>query len=165
MHPLAPEAVKHEIGRLLASCPELADDDDLRLDMLEGETNLHECLSMLVRRLGERDAQVAALKAYEAELSQRRARIDRQAKAIRATMQGLMDAADAAKVTLPEATVSITAARKRVVVDEADDLPQGFVLLVRKPVTAEISKALSAGEDVPGARLELGEPGLTVRRS
>ncbi len=78
-------------------------------------------------------------------------------------MLQLMEAAQQDKVTLAEATLSITKPRTSVQVLDIDALPQGFFRNERKPLTTEIKAALEGGDKVPGAELVLGSSGLMVR--
>ena len=70
---------------------------------------------------------------------------------------------DQQKVTLPEATISISKGRETVEVTDIDALPQGFYSLERKADKISILGALKAGEHVPGADLRVGGESLTVR--
>lgn len=148
---------------LLASYPELEDDEELRSDMLEAETELHSIVARLLR--GKLDARVmaAAIKERKAEIAERQARYERQEDGYTALLKSLLIAADVDKVTLPDATVSIT--KPRIIVEITDEaaIPQGFVEIKRVPKKSEIKKALEAGEEIPGASLGLSDDGIMVR--
>lgn len=154
---------KTEIINVIAAYPELQDDEQLLLDTLEGETNLFEIVSALVRLKGETDVQCTGLTKWVDELSERKARFLRKSDAFKKLIQTLMDAAGVDKMTLDEATVFKTKGSMKVVVKDVQSLPQGFYRIERKAETAEIKKTLESGEDVPGAYLELGAPSLTIR--
>lgn len=156
-------AFKAQWADLLAAYPELADDEDLRADVLEGETDAHRLVSMMVRRRREAQALASAGKEIRSDQSERIARFERQADGYAALIKTVMQAADLQKLVLPEATVSITKPRTKVEIREVNDLPQGFYAVERRPKPAEIKAALEAGEQVPGAELVLGDEGLMVR--
>lgn len=157
------QAVKTHINALLGRFPELADDDEFRADVIEGETDLYRLLSKILDEKREADVMVEAIKAREDALKSRRQRYENRAEAYRTLIHDLMESAELAKVTLPEATLSITKARQTVAVDNVDELPQGYYSIEKKPLKSDIKKTLDAGEDVPGARLVTGETGLTIR--
>ena len=151
------------IDRMLEAYPELADDETLRADMLEGSTDLPGVMSRLVRMRQERLAHAEGIGIYIADLSERKARITRGADGLKRLMLDLMTSAQLPKLVLPEATVSVTKPRESVTVTDADALPQGYFALVRQPDKKAIGEALKAGADVPGAALETGDPSLAVR--
>lgn len=153
----------NEIQHMLVAYPELADDEDLRLGMLEGETDLTRIMSRLVRVRNEKLADAEGLAAYIGDLSERKARQVRGADGIKSLMLSLMSVADIPKLALPEATVSVTKPRTSVEVVDVDALPQGTFATVRQPDKTAIKAMLEAGDDVPGAALKTSEPGLTIR--
>jgi len=150
-------------AQLLASYPELEDDADLRADMLEAETELHTLVTRLLRRKLDARVMASAIKERKQEIADRQARFERQEDGYTALLKSLLIAADVDKVTLPDATVSIT--KPRVVVEITDEaaIPQGFVEIKRIPKKTEIKKALEAGEEIPGAVLGLSDDGIMVR--
>jgi hypothetical protein len=66
-------------------------------------------------------------------------------------------------VVLPSATISIDKGRPRLVIDNEDELPQGFVKIERTPKRADIAAALATGDSIPGARLEAANDHLSIR--
>lgn len=151
------------IDRMLAVYPELAEDDELRADTLEGETDLNRLMSRLVRIRQERLALAEGVGGYMDALAERKARFTRGAEGIKGLMLALMNAAKLPKLVLPEATVSVTKPRESVNVTDPNELPQGFFALIRQPDKKSIGEALKKGEEVPGAALDTGEPSLTIR--
>lgn len=154
---------KTAIANIVAAYPELADDEQLLLDTLEGETNLLDIASSLVRLKGETDVQSVGLKQWIGELSERKARVERKSDGLKKLIQSLMDAAGVEKLPLTEATVFKTKGRFKVDVKDVKVLPQGFYTLERKADTAAIKTALENSEDVPGASLIQGPDSLTIR--
>lgn len=157
------EIVRKQIEALKAIYPEIQEDADLLADTLEGETDLDRVLSKLVDFVRDAEAMASAVKARKDEIAERQKRYERQSETGRKIIQQLMESAQTSKVTLPEATLSITAPREKVEVLDADALPQGFFKTERKPLSKEILAALKAGEAVPGAELRTSEQGLMVR--
>lgn len=157
------QIVRNKIEALKAIYPEITEDADLLAGTLEGETDLDRVLAKLVDFVRDAESMVTALKARKDEIAERQKRFERQGDSGRKIIQQLMESARQTKVVLPEATLSVTAAREKVEVNNVDDLPQGFFKTERKPLTKEIKEALMAGQDVPGASLQIGECGLMIR--
>lgn len=156
-------AFKAHVHDLLAAYPELAEDEDLRADMFEGETDLNQLVERLVRMKLDADTMASAIKARKQDIADRQSRYERKSDGAKSLLKSLLLAADLPKVALPDATVSITKPRVTVDITDENALPQGFVEIRRVPKKTEIKAALEAGEKVPGATLGLSEEGLMVR--
>lgn len=157
------QAVRTQILALIATYPELEEDATLLADSLEGETDLHRVLEKLLGERREAETMASAIKEREGDMQERRKRFERKSAGVKKIMLQLMEAAQQEKITLPEATLSITKPRVSVDVTDIDALPQGFFRTERKPLTAEIKTALESGNSIPGAQLVMGDVGLTVR--
>lgn len=155
--------LEREIASLLEAYPELADDEELRADVLEGETDLEHIASRIVRRRNLARANVTGIKDVIGDLKDRQDRFQRQEDAMKAILKRVLSLAGTDKLTLPEATISITKPRESVEVLDANALPQGFFATIRQPDKKAIGEALKAGETVPGAALTFGEAGVTIR--
>ena len=105
--------VRQQISNLLLELPELADDDVLRSDMLEAETDAHEFLRMLERRRQEAEHLTEAIAANITALSERKARMWRREEAMRKLMLKVMEAADLRKVELPKRRSAFAMAARR----------------------------------------------------
>lgn len=155
--------VRNQIEALKALYPEITEDADLLADTLEGETNLDRVLTKLVDFVRDAETMAGSVKARKDEIAERQKRFERQAESGRKIIQQLMESAHQTKVVLPEATLSITAAREKAEIIDAEALPQGFFKTERKPLSKEILSALKAGDKVPGAELVIGDCGLMIR--
>jgi hypothetical protein len=151
------------IEAMLKAYPELMEDEDLRADSLEAETDFKALMSRLVRIRGERLALAEGTNGYIKELTERRDRLARGADGLKGLMLKLMATAQLPKLELPEATISISAGRASVSITDIDALPQGTFTTERKPDKAAIKRMIDAGEDIPGAALVAGENLLTIR--
>lgn len=155
--------VKAEIAKLIEAYPELADDESLRADTLEGQTN---ALRIIERALAERqdaDMLAGAVKAREEELYARRGRFERKSDAMKALIKSIMRAANLDKLTLTEASLSLTKGRQTVGIEDLDQLPQGYFKTTRQADKAAIKSAFDRGEEIPGAFIVTGDTGLTIR--
>jgi hypothetical protein len=148
------------IDAILIQYPELAQDELLRADMLEAETDLHGVLAKLVDLSNDAAAMALAIKMRSGDLSERKARYERQEEGLRSLIQTIMERADLPKVTLPEATLSVSYRKPLpLVVDEAA-LPDEFCKIKRLPDMAKIKEA---GTLPPGCTMSNGKNILTVR--
>lgn len=155
--------LRAEIAAILARYPELEDDDEWRLAVLENETDLHRIIERALDEKLDADEMTEAIKARVASLSERGRRFARKSDAMRDLIKSVMRAAALPKVMLPEATLSVTAGRTSVNVSNVEELPQGYFSTVRKADTQAIKAALERGETIPGAELVTGDAGLTIR--
>lgn len=155
--------VRAEIGRLIADYPEMADDETLRADVIEGETRAHRIIELAMEQRAEALTFAEAIKLREGDMQQRRSRFERKAEAMKSLIGGIMRAAGLEKLQLPEVTLFFTKPRQKVEIHSVEELPQGFYSLTRKPETAAIKSALEKGEEIPGAALVTGDAGLTIR--
>ena len=155
--------VRNQIEALKAIYPEMTEDADLLAGMIEGETDLERVLDKVLSFTLDARANAAATKDRKDEMGERQKRFERQEQTGRAILLQLMDVSGQSKIVLPEATLSITAARTSVNITDVNDLPQGFYATERKPLSSEIKIALEKGERIPGAELVMGECGLMVR--
>lgn len=155
--------LEREFADLAAAYPELAEDEELRADTIEGETDAYRVLGKIVAIERDANSMVLAIGERAKELAARKDRYTRRKDAMRALLLRLLKAADLNKVSLPEATVSVGKGRAGVEIVDESLLPDNVVKLKREPDKTAIKAALDAGEDVPGAVLREGQPSVTVR--
>ena len=157
------EIIRVEIQHLLWAHPELSEDEVLRADMIDGQTDFKTFLTTLVRKLADANALADGTKERLTELRERKARFERRIDWLRTLLTKTLEAADAKKVELPEATVSMRAGTQALVGDpDPDTLPDEYVRIKREPDRAKIKAALLAGVDVPGCALSNAAPSLSV---
>ena len=138
-------------------------DDDAFLDTLDGETDAADILDRVVAKMQDAEALADAIRGQIAELTARRQRIDARAEAMRATLLTIIDAMGMTKVERPRATISRRAGLLSVRITDETAIPTQLCKVVQSPDKAAIKKQLQAGEAVPGATLEAGPDGVTVR--
>ena len=163
-------AIEREVSDLLAAYPELADDEALKADAIEGQTGAHEFLSRVVRAMRSEEALATATKEAAAKLAaEMKAREDaaqRRADGLRALAYRIIKAAKPnGPVRLPEATLSIAAVPPKLVIDDENQVPENCYLpVVTKKLNREVIKALFAnGRSVPGCRMSEPSDRLNVR--
>lgn len=153
-----------EIGQIAETIRAIlgADDAQCLIDTLEGETDVMEWIGRLIEQRHEAKDNEDACKAA---VSRYRSRAERWAKAQRAAtvvLGDILDAIGERKVEHPLGTVSRTKGRASVDIFSPSDVPTQL----RKPGEPDktaIKKNLEAGEEVPGARLVVGQDGVSVR--
>ncbi len=155
--------IRHQIEALFVAFPELHDDDVLRADTFEGETDLIEYLRHLERKRRGTLALAQALKIEIEELKARGDRFERRCEGLRSIMFKAMEWSEQRKVELPEATLSIREGTQRVIIHDEAAVPDIYCRVRREPDKTKIKAALSEFGDVPGASLSNAEPVLTVR--
>jgi hypothetical protein len=152
-----------EIDRLKAIYPELSEDPELLAGMIEGETNFDSVLERVVTAFLDMVSMKDAVALRMSALRERGERFDRKAEALKSLAYAIMQHAEKTMVRLPVATLSMAKGRARVVIDDLDQIPQGYVKTERVPLKTEILATLQAEGNLPGAHLEQGEATLSIR--
>jgi hypothetical protein len=151
---------------LLIQYPELADDEDLRADMLEGSTEITEILTALNRYREDTKALAEGSQARMEELAARKKRLGVRVDFIAKVMQSILNTADIKKIELPEVTLSMRANPKQLVGDSdlaIELLPDDLVRIKREADRKAIREAIGEGRNVPGFVLVDAPPSLMVR--
>lgn len=157
------ELVKAEILRLKSAHPDLADDMDLLADTIEGETDFHRVVDRLAQAAIEARGLADGLATVISGFTTRKQRFDKKAAAMRSMALTLMQLAEQKKIVTPSATMWTRDGGTSVVVDDVEQLPQGYFRTERVADKAAIKAALEKGEALPGARLETGDPSISIR--
>ncbi|CAH1656928.1 conserved hypothetical protein [Hyphomicrobiales bacterium] len=157
--------LEREFQDLVAAYPELAEDEQLRADTIEGETNAEVVLSRIAAQILDAKAIAAAQQSRIDDLKARQAGSERRGEAMRKLALRLLQAADLPRVRLPEATLTVAKGRDSVEITDEAGLPAwAWKTDVTKSVSkSAIKEAIDGGLSVPGARIKTGEPTLQVR--
>lgn len=159
-------AVARELrARLEADGVDLAQDEELLLGTLDGETDALDVVRRLVRHSTAMGAMADAAGGRIEALTARRARFQARAEASRRAALEMLGALGAPRVDDAEFTATVRQGSPGVVVTDEAALPDRFVRTKRTPDKAAIGAALRAGQDVPGAMLKNSAPSLQVRTS
>lgn len=153
---------KVEIELLLKAFPELMTDAALRADTIEGETSFGDVMTFLERAEAEAAADAGKIAGMIAELELRQKRHEERSEALRKTIQEMMDTAGVSGFKLPQATLSVSSGKPKVIEIERDLCPLAY----RKtppwqPDKTAIGNALASGEEVPG--YQRGNPVRSLR--
>jgi len=156
-----PAIFRAQVAALLAEYPEL-DDEDLRRDVIEGETEVFETLSIVLGDVREAQTFQTAIRDRIEPLRARLARFERREEFSRKLLMRIMDAATLRRATLAEATLSIRPAQQAVRIINPELLPADYFRIRREPDLAAIKTALKTGADVPGAALSNAADTLAI---
>lgn len=163
MNPQLVSRVVREITDLLAVYPELAEDETLRADTLEGATDINGILAKLVQEREAAYGMAEGVKVPVDDLRQRKARLERRGDGYGEAIERVMNAAGLSKVILPNATLSISNAPPSVTVADEQAIPDQFWRVKREIDKPAINAAVKAGEEIPGVAVSNGATRLTVR--
>lgn len=156
-------ALRLEIERWLRDWPELAEDIQLRADMLDAETPIADVLADLIRMSESTRMLRDGSKEQLARLKARTERFDRRIEFARSLMRAVLDAAALRKFELAEGTIYLRQNQPQVVGDlDADTLPDDLVVVKRTPDKKAIREALEAGRVIEGVALSNSEPSIVV---
>ena len=145
--------------RLVAEFPDA--DEETLLDTLEGMTDLHEMIAVVVRSRLDDLTLVTALRARMADMQERAVRIDQRTENKKAIVTSVMERGGLKKLTEPDFTLSLRSTNPPLVVVDEGQIPDDFW----KPQPPKLDRqelinALKAGREVPGA--VLGNGGMTI---
>lgn len=163
MKRIDPHMLRQQMDALVAAYPEIGEDEILRADMFEAETDLHEFLATTEKARREAVAYATALDLTIDELKGRRDRFRRRDEAIRSLMLKVMQWAELQKIELAEATISVRRGQQRVLIIDERAVPDQYCRIIRDPDRTKIREALNAFETIPGAELSNAEPTLAIR--
>lgn len=151
------------IENLLRVYPEIAEDEVLRADMLDGETTISDVVTELIRLREDARAMHEGTKEQIARLKARQDRFDRRMDFARDFIAAILNAADLRKLELPEGTVYLKANQPQVVGDlDPAKLPDDLVKIERKADKTKIKDALKAGRVIEGVQLSNAAPSLVI---
>lgn len=157
------ERIMREIDALVREYPELADDEVLLRDMVEGSTDAQRILENLVEDICTARSLAKAARERAEAIRNRAARYDRQEEAFGKLALRLMEAMGERKFSCGEATLSIRQNPPSVVIVDEAALPEWAIRIKREPNKSAIKDRLKAGDEVAGAALSNGGESLSVR--
>ena len=138
-------------------------DDQTFWDSLDGETDAADILDRLIWMAQQDQHHIDALKEHEAALKLRRQRMEARVDANKAAMLSVLDAAGVAKVQRPCATLTRRNGSPSVVITDEDAVPSQLCQFRKVPDKKAIKAQIDAGEAVPGAEIQIGPDGVTMR--
>lgn len=157
------DQLRIQIEALIRDYPDLADDEMLRADMLDGSTNIQEVLTALFHSVDDNKMMVEATTARLQELTERRARFTRRVEFLRELMLQVLQSANLKKLELAEATLSQRNVAPQIVGEvDPEALPDDLCRIKREADRTAIREALLANRKLPGLGLSNSPPTLTI---
>lgn len=142
------------------------DDEALRHDMIEGETDLFEAVEAALAEIDECDVIAAGCREKETQFSERRRRIEARAERLRGLIEQAMSIADLSSMKLASATLSLKAVPPKPVYEDEAAIPSEFW---RQPDPVldkkKIADAVKDGRTIPGVSMTNGSSALQIRRA
>lgn len=160
---LAAEDVIREINALLLEYPQLADDEELLRDTLEGNTRFNEIMDRLLIEMRDNETLAEAAAARIGKLRERQTRLTHRMNFYRSLMHRLLTVTGIQSVALAEAKVSIMKSPEKVIITDESAVPDAFMKITKEPNKAAIKNAIKSGTYVPGAALSNGGTSIAVR--
>jgi hypothetical protein len=154
-------AIRARVNELTASGD--TDEAALLAAIEQDVPDAHRIVTLLVRAVGEAEAEADAITERIAGLAARKDRAKRRAATMRGLLFAAMEAAGVAKWTHPEFTVSVSQGRPGVIITDEAALPDECFRTVREIDKTKTKQLLSEGIPIAGAELANGMPTLTIR--
>lgn len=151
-----------QIAALKVAFPELEDDEELLETTLEGETDLHGIVTRVLELEAEAKGMAEAIKARRDALLAREARYKRQVEGFRSLVQRVMESVGLKKLTLPEATLSLTIRAPEPIVTDEALLPEECFKVVRTLDKTAIKALCKEGTIPGGVTMSNGSVGLRI---
>lgn len=143
---------------------ELAEDEQLYLDTLEGETDLYEITRKLLGEIERDEGDQAVLAKQIDARATRKKRLEDRVKTHRTAIMALLECANLDKLVLPEATLSVRKVPPKPIVTDEAQVPDELCKFTRKPDMAAIKAEVEAGRAVSGVSFDNGGQSITIRR-
>jgi hypothetical protein len=155
--------LQQEIANLYLQFPELLGDQTLRIDTLEGATNLQEFLTAILRGINEAKALRDGAKQEIDDCRARHARFQMRIDFLNAMILKILAHAGLKKIELPKATLSVRPGAPRVLGGaDPETLSDDLCKITREPNLTKIKERLQEGGEVAGYVLSNAEPHLAT---
>ncbi len=150
-------------NELLERWPELANDEEVLADTLEGASDLPGVTAQIIRSALADELLSAGITGHIDQLRRRKQRLEERASRKRALALYAMQEGNLPRITQPDFSAHVGRSRSKVIITDEDALVLEYVRLKREPDKTAIGEALRKGDTVDGATLSNPEPTLTVK--
>lgn len=165
--------VEHQISKemraaqaLKESLLSVTDDTDALRDTIEGETDLHETIALVMAAIRETEILETGLDAMTKALDERAVRLSARRSRYRAAIEQAMTIGEIKTLELADATITLKRVPPKLeIVDEAQIPAEFFEAVDPKLSRKAVQDALKDGRTVPGAILGNGSVTLSIRRA
>ena len=157
---------KGRLAQIAEFVREQSDDEELLLDMLEGETDLFEIVTKLLNANEDDEGRKAALTEQMNVRKERRDKCDARIVKRREVIRELMEIAGVQKLPLPEATISRQKVKAKVSVKDPDAVPQELCKAIWKPDMEKIKAEYGLSPTLPNwLAIDPERETIVIRRS
>ena len=160
---LAVEDVMREVNALMAEFPQLADDEELMRDMLEGNTRFDRIMDRLLSDMRDNETLAEASSQRIGKIRARQTRLTHRAQFLRGLMHRLLTLTGLKSVALAEAKISVVNSPEKVIITDENAIPDEFMEITREPNKTAIKNAIKSGQIIPGATMSNGGTTISVR--
>lgn len=159
----AVNAVLEHVTTLRREFPQLADDEELLADTLEGETDLNTLAGKLVTMVRENDMMAEAISARIGALRERQTRSTMRMNFLRGLLHRLLTESNITSVKTVEGNVSVVNSPEKVIIIDEAAIPDEYCRIKKEPDKTAIKKALNSGKHISGASLSNGGTTIMIR--
>lgn len=124
-------------------------DEQLFLDMLEGETDLFRIVGRIHEQIARDEEMMTGIAERQANLAERKRRIGERITASKALVGKFLRAAQLPKLELPEATYSVRDGKPSLEITDPDAVPDGYRRVKTEPDKSAINAAFGGSETLP----------------
>lgn len=144
------EIQRAEIARAVEYLAPYCDgDEQLFLDMLEGETDLFRIIGRIHEQIARDQEMLVGIKERKANLKERETRISSRVDASKAMIGKFLRAANLTKFEMPEVTYSVRDGKPGLVVVDPSAVPPEYQRNKPEPDKAAINEAFAQTEALP----------------
>lgn len=144
---------------------EYSDDNQCFWDTLDGETDIMYVVGELLKDYNETNANIIAIDELLKIYKERKERMQYKNNSIKKSLQKVLYSTNQKNIPHPLGTVSRKSGVKIVVIDNIDQLPDDCVyeMVEKAPLKNVIKQKISEGDQINGARIEIGNPTVSIR--
>ncbi len=154
--------LQSRIDTLTHELPDIELDEELKLDVIESETNALEILDRAVDRIRHEEFLQGAISQRVKEMHTRSHRSKMREDFWRRLAMKIMEMIELRKLQLPEATLSVAIGPRKVIITDDTLIPDDYWRIKRELNKDLIKKEILDGVNVPGAELSNREDALRV---
>jgi hypothetical protein len=155
--------IEHQIQTLMASYPDMASDDELKFDMIEGSTDFLAVMDKIILQARLLEQIAAACGQHASQILERKKKLERRCQFNRDLAHRLMETVGTTSLELPAGKVSVVKSPDKVIITDETDIPDAFMRMKKEPNKTAIKEALKKGEEVTGAMLSNGGSTIQIR--
>lgn len=171
MRSLRPDLLAQHIAALLVSYPELAEDDALKIDTIEGETDALMVIDRIIEAIEDTKILIGGLEALMKSWIERGARFERRLEGLKEGIRKIMEAAEINKLERPTATMYFVKGQPKLIDTTGSNydlkahphLGADYIRTYHEISKSDVRKALMSGAQIEGFGLSNAEPALHIK--